>query len=101
MQLPPTKILTMSKLMLFDFECPACGNVFEDLIPSDGFHAPCPGCTGNAKRLISAARLDVLKMGLDPGFPTAYEKWGDMKTQHHKTDKGTMHKGKAPNLLMY
>lgn len=40
-------------------------------------------------------------MGLDPGFPSAYEKWGNAKTIHHKTDKGTMHGGKAPNLLMY
>lgn len=40
-------------------------------------------------------------MGLDPGFPGAYSKWGKAKRKHHATDKGTMHGGKAPNLLMH
>lgn len=40
-------------------------------------------------------------MGTDPGFPSAYDKWAKEKTKHHKTDKGSMNKGKSPNLLMY
>lgn len=86
---------------LFDFECSKCGNTFEEMVDSNAQKHPCPSCKGNAKRLISAPRLDWLHMGIDPGFPGAYAKWGKAKTQHHKTDKGTMHKGKAPNLLMY
>lgn len=85
---------------LFDFECAKCG-VFEEMIPDDSMLLPCPSCKGQSNRLISAPHIDWLHMGLDPGFPSAYEKWGDAKTKHHQTDKGTMHKGKAPNLLMY
>lgn len=91
----------MSKLMMFDFQCTECEKVFEDLVSSDTEELPCLACKGNSKRLVAAARLDWLHMGLDPAFPTAYERWGDAKTIHHKTDKGTMHKGKSPNLLMY
>ena len=88
-------------LRLFDFECEPCAKTFEEMIPDDLHSHPCPSCGGEAKRLIAAPRIDWLHMGLDPGFPSAYEKWGDAKTKHHRTDKGTMHKGKAPNLLMY
>lgn len=87
--------------MLFDFECEDCSKVFEDLVESETTALPCVACKGNSKRLISAPRIDWLHMGLDPAFPSAYERWGNAKTVHHKTDKGTMHGGKAPNLLMY
>jgi hypothetical protein len=86
---------------LFDFECTACGLVFEEMINDDSHSLPCTSCKEKATRLIAAPRIDWLHMGLDPGFPSAYEKWGDAKTKHHQTDKGTMHKGKSPNLLMY
>jgi putative FmdB family regulatory protein len=87
--------------MLFDFECKKCAHIFEELVKSDIHSSPCPACKGKGVRLIAAPRIDWLRMGLDPGFPSAYERWGDAKTKHHQTDKGTMHKGKAPNLLMY
>jgi hypothetical protein len=87
----------------FDFECSrkTCGKVFEEMIADDKKTLPCPSCKGKAHRLLAAPRIDWRHMGLDPAFPSAYEKWGNAKTIHHKTDKGTMHKGKAPNLLMY
>ena len=88
-------------LMFFDFDCEKCSHVFEEFVKSDIHSSPCPACKGNGVRLISAPRIDWLRMGVDPGFPSAYERWGDAKTKHHLTDKGTMHKGKAPNLLMY
>jgi putative FmdB family regulatory protein len=89
--------------MIFDFQCTSesCGKVFEDLVDAEVHDLPCPACTENSKRLISAPNIDWRKMGLDPAFPTAYEKWGNAITTHHKTDKGSMHKGKSPNLLMY
>jgi putative FmdB family regulatory protein len=86
---------------LFDFECTSCKRVFEEMIPDDSKELPCLSCKGKAKRVISTPHIDWLHMGLDPGFPSAYEKWGDAKTKHHRTDKGTMRGGKAPNLLMY
>lgn len=88
-------------LRMYDFECVDCHKVFEDLVDPSIKKLPCVDCTGNSKRLIAAPRIDWLHMGLDPGFPTAYERWGDAKTKHHKHDKGTMNKGKANNLLMY
>lgn len=87
--------------MIFDFECEKCAKVFEELVESEITVLPCVACKGNSARLIAAPRIDWLRMGLDPGFPSAYERWGNAKTIHHQTDKGTMHKGKAPNLLMY
>lgn len=87
--------------MIFDFECDSCSKVFEDLVDSEVHELPCVACTGNSKRLIAAPRIDWLRMGTDPGFPSAYERWGNAKTIHHQTDKGTMRGGKAPNLLMY
>lgn len=88
---------------LYDFECGTCAVRFEEMVDShdDTRTLPCRSCEGQAERLIAAPRIDWLHMGLDPAFPSAYEKWGDAKTKHHQTDKGTMHKGKAPNLLMY
>lgn len=86
---------------LFDWECAKCASVFEEMVNDDSKTLPCPSCKGKADRLIAAPRIDWIRMGVDPGFPSAYEKWGDAKTKHHQTDRGTMHKGKAPNLLMY
>lgn len=88
-------------LKLYDFECVSCKHVFEDLVENEVQTLPCTSCNGQSDRLISAPRIDWLHMGLDPAFPSAYEKWGNAKTVHHKTDKGSMHKGKSPNLLMY
>jgi hypothetical protein len=85
----------------FDFECRKCKSVFEEMISDDSQVLPCQFCKGKADRLLAAPRIDWRRMGLDPAFTTAYEKWGNAKTVHHKTDKGTMHGGKAPNLLMY
>lgn len=86
---------------LFDWECTKCASVFEEMVNDDSKMLPCTSCGGKADRLIAAPRIDWIRMGVDPGFPSAYEKWGDAKTKHHQTDRGTMHKGKAPNLLMH
>jgi hypothetical protein len=89
--------------MIFDFQCTSasCGKVFEDLVDSEVHELPCPACTENSVRLISAPHIDWRKMGLDPAFPSASDKWAKEITNHHKTDKGSMHNGKAPNLSMY
>lgn len=41
---------------LYDFSCPACGGVFEDLCPPHGPEPACPGCGGQARRLVSVGR---------------------------------------------
>lgn len=86
---------------LFDFNCSECNHSFEEMIPDDSKTLLCPLCKGNSDRLIATPHIDWRRMGIDPGFPSAYEKWGKAKTQHHKTDLGSMHGGRAPNLLMY
>ena len=86
---------------MFDFECTACGNVFEEMIKDDRHTMKCADCGKTAVRQLAAPRSDWKHMGLDPSFPGAYEKWGRAKRIHSMTDKGTMHGGKAPNLLMH
>ena len=88
-------------MMMFDFECTKCAKVFEDLVPSSTTNVPCVDCKGKALRLIAAPRIDWKHMGTDPSFPSAYKKWGDEQTKHHKHDKGQRYGGKAHNLSMY
>lgn len=85
---------------MFDFECTACGETFEEMIDKDQKSIPCPECQGTAKRQLAAPRADWRKMGLDPGFPGAYEKWGKAKRVHHETGKKDRYEGGA-NLRMY
>lgn len=86
---------------MFDFKCNGCGRVFEEMIQDDAHILPCEECGGTAVRQLAAPRLDWRHMGLDPAFSSAYDKWGKAKRKHSMTDKGTMHGGKAPNLLMH
>lgn len=83
-----------------DYECKACKHVFEEMT-NDNKPVPCASCAGKTVRLMSAPLINWRAMGIDPAFPSAYAKWAKNKTKHHKTDKGTMRGGKAPNLLMY
>ena len=85
---------------MFDFTCRSCGNTFEEMIDDDRRRMKCK-CGGTAVRQLAAPSADWKKMGLDPGFPGAYDKWGRAKRKHSATDKGSMHRGKAPNLLMH
>jgi putative FmdB family regulatory protein len=76
----------MSKLILYDFRCTACGLKFDDMVKSDVFETPCISCGSQSKRLVSCPRLDP-RMGLDPDFPTAYDAWAKSKTIKAKTDR--------------
>ncbi len=68
-------------MILFDFRCTACAHAFDDLVKSDVHSIPCPKCASEAKRLISAPRLDP-RMGLDPdGCPTMGDKWARVRKQ--------------------
>lgn len=87
----PYKVTTKlagTKLMMFEFECDTggCGTRFDELIKSDTHSLPCPHCGGPARRLVSTPRFDP-RMGLDPGFPDAYEKWGRMRKQRAKEER--------------
>lgn len=91
----------MSKLILFDFECESCGNLFEELVKPAEHSAVCPTCKGTGARLISKGHLDIFGMGVQSSsFPTMADKWAKMRTQASKVDKGSIRDG-APNLKMY
>jgi putative FmdB family regulatory protein len=39
---------------MYDFECTACGNAFEEITPSTAPPPPCPECGEPTERLMSA-----------------------------------------------
>lgn len=84
---------------MFDFQCTECTELFEELIEKDEKTLPCPVCGARSLRQLAAPRIDWMKMGLDVGFPGAYDKWATAKRKHHTTDKGGSEKGQ--NLKMY
>jgi|SRR5579872_6053275 len=63
----------MSKLILFDFECPVHGS-FEELVKSDVRQLPCPHCKAPASRQISPVKIDKVGMALQDGAsPTSID----------------------------
>ena len=71
----------MSKLIMFEFWCPACAAKFDDLVKPTKQTAPCPQCGGAGKRLISAPRIDP-RLGVDAkAFPTMGDKWAKVRRQ--------------------
>ncbi len=63
----------MSKLMMFDFECPVHG-YFEELVKPDIRQIPCPQCSAPASRQISPVKIDKIGMALQDGAsPTSID----------------------------
>lgn len=63
----------MSKLILFDFECPS-GHRHEALVKTSKKSVKCPVCGNPAKRQISAPRIDKSGMALMEGAtPTSID----------------------------
>lgn len=63
----------MSKLILFDFECPKCG-IFEELVQPTEKSAQCPRCESPAPRIISPVKIDRLGMAVQEGAsPTSID----------------------------
>jgi putative FmdB family regulatory protein len=83
-----------------DYLCLSCKHEFEEMAEKDAT-VPCPQCKGKTARQLSAPRIDWRRMGIDPGFPGAYAKWGKIITAHHKHGKDSLNKGKGTSLLMY
>lgn len=89
----------MSKLILYDFRCTECEHKFERLAKMVDRQTECPQCGAVANRLISTPRLDP-RMGLDPDFPGAYDKWAKVRKQrtaieraHYKEHGDDLHPG--------
>ena len=71
----------MSKLILYDFECPQ-GHTFESLVPPGQLESECPVCDKQAKRLVS---IPTVKLeGYSGDFPTAYDRWAKVHKEGTK-----------------
>jgi putative FmdB family regulatory protein len=57
----------MSKLTYYDFLCPHCQTAFDDLVKPDVYQAECPECGEQAKRTVSAVRIDRTAIALTVG----------------------------------
>ncbi len=68
-------------MLLFDFECPNCANVFEELVSTDKLTTPCPECASEASRMISAPTITL--DGCSGHFPGAALKWEKIRRSHH------------------
>jgi putative FmdB family regulatory protein len=63
---------------IYTYECPA-GHESEDLKKVDDRHTnPCPECGATATLRMEPVHFDG-RMGLDPGFPTAYDRWAKVQ----------------------
>ena len=87
-------------LRYFDLRCTQCGETTEELIDKDQKRISCPECGGIAVRQLAAPRIDWKKMGLDPDFPSAQDKWAKAKTHNNKHGKKDRYEG-GDNLKMY
>lgn len=61
---------------VYQYRC-SCGALTEELRKVDERKDPvsCPQCGGEASLEITRVAFDVLRMGVDSGFPTAYDQW--------------------------
>ena len=72
----------------FEFQCPCCDLIFDDLVqPHEQTHV-CPHCQSpHAKRILSAPRFDI-RMGCDPtGNPTMAAKWARQHEQARQVEQ--------------
>lgn len=69
-------------LMLSDYECTACGHIFEELADRDAPETvKCEQCGQfSCKRLITGTRIDP-RLGVDPSYPTLYDAWARKRKQ--------------------
>ncbi|MHC1791086.1 FmdB family zinc ribbon protein [Solidesulfovibrio sp.] len=74
---------------LYEFQCPACDRVFEELRRSgDESEAPCPGCGTAAPRIVSLSAFALKGSGF---YATDYvqRRPGKFKRDGNETIKGT------------
>lgn len=72
-------------MILFDFECPTCALVFEELVNKEKLTHECPECGSMAARIISTPRVDP-RLGLSEDFPTMAAKWERSRRARHKSE---------------
>lgn len=67
---------------IFEFLCPD-DHKFDKYIDESCHKAVCPTCKQDAKRIISAVRLDY-RMGVDSSMTTMSDKWAKMHRDEAK-----------------
>lgn len=65
--------------LLRDFRCPHCDREQERYVDSDTLVVPCK-CGHDANRIIGMPRVAL--DGTDPAFPTAYDRWANIREQN-------------------
>lgn len=59
-----------------DWRCPDCGYVHEQMTLRGVEYTECPQCgQDQCLPMVSAPKLATIRMGADPDFPTAADKW--------------------------
>ena len=76
----------MSKFILFDFVCDD-GHEFEELVKPRIKRVKCPVCSVGSSRLVSSPFINYRRMGVDPDFPTAGDKWAKMQERRKAIEK--------------
>ena len=71
---------------MYEWRCLSCEVKYDALAKMDVKVHACPECGADSKRLISAPQFDP-KMGLDPDFPKASNKWARQTKQKTEQDK--------------
>lgn len=66
-------------MILYDFKCPECAQIFEELVKAGVNTAPCPECKATAcKVMLKPPRIDWMGMGsqasASPEFIDRFEK---------------------------
>lgn len=74
-------------MLLYDFQCPACGTVTEGFAKSNETEKTieCGNCGNPAKRIISPVRCKL--EGVTGAFPGAYAKWDKVRQQKLAQEK--------------
>lgn len=65
---------------LRDFRCHECSRITERYIDATENEVKCEHCGGVAIRIIGMPRVAL--DGTDPAFPTAYDKWANIREQN-------------------
>lgn len=65
-------------LRIFEFRCPECGGVSEEYLSDHSVRELKCECGGTKTRAITPAFFECGD-GIDPDFPTAYEKWANRR----------------------
>jgi hypothetical protein len=69
----------MMGLRIFEFSCKHCGEKSEEYLSDHEIREmPCGNCGETKSRVVTPAFFDCGN-GIDPDFPTAYEKWGNRR----------------------